>query len=73
MAFLIDDRYEVTNQRLGGGAFGEIWLGRDRQTEADVAVKIAAAPSARVTEEDIDEAFNAVARQHGDKLLDRQG
>ncbi len=58
MSFLLNERHEVSEKRLGGGAFGDVWLGRDRQTSAPIAVKLAVAPSARVSDTAIDDAFN---------------
>jgi len=58
MSFLLNERHEVSDKRLGGGAFGDVWLGRDRQTSAPIAVKLAVAPSAHVPDTAIDDAFN---------------
>ncbi|HZI09530.1 MAG TPA: protein kinase [Myxococcus sp.] len=40
----IAGRY-VLERRIGGGGMGTIWLGRDRQLQRDVAVKLMAAPA----------------------------
>jgi len=37
---LADGRYSVTTQKLGSGAFGDIYLGYNLQTNEEVAVKI---------------------------------
>ena len=61
MSFLIGGRYEVTD-KLGDGAFGEVWRARDRESAAQVAVKFATSPTAQVTASAIREAFDKEER-----------
>jgi serine/threonine protein kinase len=49
MARTLADRYEL-DQRIGRGAMGEVWAARDRETGAEVAVKVAQAWTAKEAE-----------------------